>query len=337
MKRLAYLSGLAGLLLLTGLVVQQGWDGMRTAFVHAGWPLLWLAPAHLVPLSCDMRAWRVLLKMVGDVRRAGPLFLLWVACVREAVNRLLPVAGIGGEVVGVRLARLRLADTTAVSATVVVEVLLTIVVQYLSCGLGIVLMMHIAAGASQVWTIAAALLLSLPLPVLLYLLLRHGALFEHMERWAQRLLGPRNRLTLHLDGVRFDAEIRRLLTQPRRLARAFAWQLTGYLTGTFETWFALALLGHPVSVEAAVAIEVLTQVTRQATFIVPAGIGVQEAAVMLFGFLAGIGGDVALSLALAKRMREILLGVPSLLSWQWVETSQLRRARSPGANLSDSP
>jgi hypothetical protein len=38
-----------------------------------------------------------------------------------------------------------------------------------------------------------------------------------------------------------------------------------------------------------------------------------------------VGGDVALSLALVKRMREILIGVPALLSWQWFEARRLRR------------
>jgi hypothetical protein len=41
-----------------------------------------------------------------------------------------------------------------------------------------------------------------------------------------------------------------------------------------------------------------------------------------------VGGEIALSLALIKRVREILFGVPALLSWQWVEARQLRQARA---------
>lgn len=337
MKRAVYLSGLAGLLLLTGLVVHQGWHAMLAAIAHAGWPLLWLVPAHLVPLACDTQAWRALLAPIDRERRAGFLFLLWVAAVREAVARLLPAAGIGGEMVGIRLARLRIPDTTEVSATVIVEVLVTIVVQYLFCGLGIVLMARLATGLGHVWTIVAGLLLSLPLPFLVYWVLRSGAVFERLERWACKLFGAQDRFALRLDGVRLDAEIHRLLTEPLRLARPLAWQFAGYLLGAFETWFALGLLGHPVSVQAAVAIEALTQATRHATFLIPAGLGVQEAAVLLFGYLAGVGGDVALSLALVKRMREILFGVPALLSWQWLEARQWRQVRrTPDPEMSDS-
>jgi putative membrane protein len=337
-KRFAYLSGAAGLLLLTGLVVHEGWSALLQAFRHAGWRLLLLVPAHLVPLALDTQAWRVLLEPVDQARRAGLPFLLWVAAVREAVARLLPAAGIGGELVGIRLTQLRIADTTAVTATVIVEVLITIVVQYLFCGLGIVLMTHIAAGMTQIWTISAGLLLSLPLPVLAYLLLRHGAVFERIEGWARQLFGARNRFALLLDGAKLDAEIHRLFNQPWRLARALAWQFAGYLIGAFETWFALRLLGHPVGMDAAIAIEALTQAARHATFIVPGGLGIQEAAVMLFAYLAGVSSDVALSLALIKRVREILFGVPALLSWQWVEARKLRQTQpAPDSEISGSP
>ena len=323
-KRFVYLSGMAGLLLLTGLIVHEGWPALLQAFAHAGWPLLLLVPAHLLPLALDTQGWRVLLEPVDQARRAGLLFLLWVAAIREAVARLLPAAGIGGEVVGIRLSRLRIADTTAVAATVIVEVLITILVQYLFCGLGILLMAHIAAGTSRAWTISSGLLLSLPLPWLAYLALRHGAVFERMEGWAKRLFGARNRLALRLDGARLDAEIHRLFSQPWRLARALAWQFAGYLIGAFETWFVLRLLGHPVGAGTAVAIEALTQAARHASFIVPGGLGIQEAGIMLFAYLAGVSSEVALSLALIKRVREILFGVPALLSWQYVEARQLR-------------
>jgi putative membrane protein len=323
MKRLAYLGAACGLLLLTGLVVYEGWPAIVAAFQRAGWPLLWLVPFHLVPLSFDTCAWRVLLEPADRAGRASFLFLLWVAAVREAVARLLPSVGIGGEVVGIRLARLRLPDTATVSAAVIVEVLMTIVVLYLFCGLGVALMVRVAAGLSHVWIIATALLLSLPLPLLAYWLLRHGSVFARLQALALRLLGQQHHVALRLEGARVDAEIGAQFEHPRRLVRAIWWQLPGYLLGSFETWYALWLLGHPVGITAAIAIEALTQATRHAAFLVPAGLGVQEAAVVLFGYLAGVGGDVALSLALVKRMRELLFGVPVLLSWQWVEARLL--------------
>ncbi len=326
MKRLALIGGVAGLLLLTALIVYEGLPAIASALGRAGWPLLLLVPLHVIPLAFDTLAWRVLLAPVDRERRAGMLFLLWVAAVREAVARLLPSAGVGGEVVGVRLLRLRVPDTAGIGATIVLEVLVTITVLCLFTALGLLLLASRAAGRAQLAAIAAAALLTLPLPLLLAWLLRRGVLFTQLHRLALHLPGTGHRWALRLDGARLDAEIGRLLVQPRRLLRALGWQLPGYLLGAVETWYALWLLGHPVGAGAAIAIEALTQATRHASFIVPASVGVQEAAVILFGYLAGVGGDVALSLALVKRMRELLFGVPVLLSWQWFEARRLRTA-----------
>jgi putative membrane protein len=338
MSRLAIGGAIAGLLLLSALVAWQGWHEVLRAVEHAGWALLLLLPLRLLTLALDVRAWQILLAPLPETAlrtpAAGPapgfVFLLWVAAVREAVNRLLPAAGVGGEVVGVRLVRTRLPDTAAVAASVIVEVLLTMTVLYLFCGLGVVLMAQIAAGMRQVWVIAASLALSLPLPLLAWWLLRHGAPFQRLERWSVRLLGAHSsRLPAlpDLDGARLDAAVARLFGRHGPLLRALGWQLLSYLLGSLETWYALRLLGHPVDLAAAIAIEALTQAVRHASFLVPAGLGVQEAAVLLFGYLAGVGGEVALSLALVKRMREIVLGLPALLSWHWFEARQFRRTR----------
>jgi putative membrane protein len=323
MRRYALAGVAAGLALLVALVAWQGWQDVVRAFAHAGWPLLLLVPLRVATLVPDAWAWRILLLPLAPARPPGLAFLLWVAGVREAVNRLLPVAGVGGEIVGLRLARTRIPDTAGVAASLVVEVLLTIAVLYLFCGMGVVLMAHIAAGMDEVWVIGAGVLLSLPLPLLAWWLLRHGAAGQRLEHWTVRLLGPR--AAAALDGAALDAALARLSGQHGRLLRALLWQLLGYVAGSIETWYALRLLGHPVDAATAVAIEALTQAVRHAGFLVPAGLGVQEAATLLFGHLAGVGGDVALSLALVKRMREVVLGVPALLSWQGFEAVTVRR------------
>ena len=52
---------------------------------------------------------------------------------------------------------------------------------------------------------------------------------------------------------------------------------------------------------------------------VPAGLGVQEAGLIGFGSILGLPPDAALTLSLVKRLREILFGIPALVSWQWAE------------------
>ncbi|MFP4904947.1 lysylphosphatidylglycerol synthase domain-containing protein, partial [Paraburkholderia sp. BR14261] len=267
-------------------------------------------------------------------KRAPLSFLWWTATVREAVNRLLPVVGVGGELVGIRLARWKVRNASEVTASVIVEVFVTIAVQYAFSALGVVLIVAATgAGGSlrTIATIALALVLTAPLPVLAVLLVRRGGVFHAIERWAAKLLGADNPLMLGIDGKQLDADLDALMSRTGLMFRAFFWQLAGYMLGAFETWWALALLGHPVTVGDALAIEAITQAVRHAAFMVPAGLGVQEVAVVLLAQLFGVSQDVAFSLALVKRMREVVFGVLALLSWQAAEIVRTRRTMRHGA------
>lgn len=326
MKLASAIAGLLGIAILTFLVIHQGLGAIMHVLAQAGFGLLWLVPFHALPLLLDAQGWRVLLVPRDPEGQARLPFLLWVATVREAVNRLLPTANLGGEIIGIRLTKWRLANGSAVAASIIIEVLLTLVNQYIFTAAGIVLLVAHTQATEQTWTILAGLALSLPMPILFGALLRYGKIFERMEKFAEHMLGDRSGLAGLIDGSSLDAEIRGIYSRHGRLLLALLWQLSGYVLGAFETWLALYLLGHPVSVWAAIAVEASTQAVRHLIFIVPAGLGVQEAGLVLFGQIVGIDSNVALSLSLAKRMREVLFGVPALLSWQLLEARRLRRS-----------
>ena len=318
MKWLRFVGWPVGIAILIALTLHLRVGDAIQMIRQAGWALLLLVPLHLLPLLLDAQAWRLLLD-----RRASLSFLLWVATVREAVNRLLPVVGIGGEVIGIRLAQWRVADGSFVSATVIVEVIVTLAVQYAFSAIGIVLIVASAQSSGSWQAIALGLLLSLPLPAAAIVFLRRGGIFHAIERWAGRLFGESHPLLARIDGKRLDADIDALMVRSWLLLRAFLWQLAGYVLGSLEAYVALALLGHPVSIGGAVAIEAITQAARHAAFFVPAGLGVQEASVVLLAQMFGVSHDAALSLAFVKRMREVIFGCLALISWQAAE--MLRR------------
>ncbi len=322
MKLLTALAGLLGLALTAVLIVHQGLGDILHILSQAGWALLWIVPFHALPILLDAAGWRLLLGPRDPQGKAGLPFLFWVATVREAANRLLPVANIGGELIGIRLVVRRGVNGAAVTASVIIEVLLTMIVQYLFTALGLVLILSTRA-APMAWTIFTGLALSLPVPILLGALLRYGSVFERMERAVEKMLGDGAVLNALSGGSGLDEEIRRLYERHAGLLGALLWQLAGYVLGSFEVWLALRLLGHPVGVGASIALEALTQALRHFVFFVPGGLGVQEAGLVLFGQMIGVGNDVALSLSLAKRMRELLFCLPPLLSWQYLEARQL--------------
>jgi putative membrane protein len=324
MKRLSYLAGLLGLAAAIALVVHEGWSTIYSVIDHAGWALLWLLPFHVLPLLLDVVGWRMLLAPSDPERRATIPVLFWIAAIREASNRLLPVANIGGEIIGIRMVMWRGINGAAAAASVIIEVLLTLVNQYLFTALGIVLLIELTQNIGALNLVWTALMASLPLPIVLIVLLRHGKVFSRLESFAKKLLGGRSRLAQLIDGARLDLEIRALYAQPWRLLGACAWQLLGFLVGSFESWLALRLLDYPISAWDAIAIEAVTQALRHIIFVVPAGLGVQEGGLVLFGNIIGLPAEASIALSLVKRMREVAFGVPALISLQWVEARRLQ-------------
>ena len=323
MRAAAYIAGLLGLALLTLLVVHADVPAILGTWKLGGAALLWLVPYRMIYFVLYAIGWRAMLRPFDPDGRARFGYVLWVTVVREAVDRLLPVASLGGGVVGVRLIKWRGLATVPVSATVIVEVLLTLMAVYLFGALAAMILLASGTGANH-WHVLAALALSLPIPIGSLLLARYGSVFQRMQRFLRPLVG----LTGAQAASSLDADLRACLGRVRTLLMAGALEFVALISGAFEIWWALRLFAHPIGAPAAIMLEGLTQAVRHLAFIVPAGLGVQEAALVLFGHTLGISAELALAVSAVKRMREVLCGLPPLLAWQWLEA---RRLRATGA------
>jgi putative membrane protein len=319
MKAAAYIAGLLGLALLTALVIHADVPAMLHTWRLAGAALLWIVPYRLIFFALYAVGWRALLRPFDPGGKARFGYVLWVTTVREAVDRLLPVASVGGSVVGVRLMRWTGLAIAPVSATIIVEILLTLFVLYMFGALATLILLGNGAGGAD-GKVLVVLALSLSIPLGSLLLLRYGAVFARLERF----LGPLVGLARGAVGASLDADLRSCLGRVRTLLLAGALQLVAFISASFEIWWAMRLFEHPISPSSAVMLEGLTQGLRHLAFIVPAGLGVQEAALVLFGHTLGISTELALGVSAVKRAREVLCGIPPLLCWQWLEARRLR-------------
>jgi putative membrane protein len=303
-----------GLGVVLALIAIEGAGTIADLLSRAGWILLLLVPLQLLPLYLDVLGWRMLI-----LTRVRVPMLFLIATVRQAVNRLLPVANVGGEIIGIRLLRQQGLDGTAATASVIIELLLALVAQYFFVALGVMCLFARTDNARVMHALIVGLAACLPPLVLMVVVLRHGQVFLRIEHMAKRLFSR------WLDGqgldhgARLDAKIRETFAARPRIFQALGWQFAGFVVGSSETWLALRWLGHPVSVADALVLESLTQAAKSVFFMVPAALGVQEAGLVGAGLLLGLGSDVALALSLAKRMREVLFGLPALAAWQWME------------------
>lgn len=327
MKLLARIGFVLGIAATVSLIAASGASSIFLLLARAGWWLPWLVPLHALPLSLDVAGWRAL---ITTPRRPHRLF--WIASIREAINRLLPVANIGGEVIGVHLLIRQGVAGPVAAASIVLETMLILVSQYLFAVLGLLCLLNLKGQTPFVSRASLSFALSLPVIVAFALLLKHGSIFSRIEHAATRAFAALSKGSLPFGNWGLlDEAIRNLFGAPHRLLATIFWQLLGLLAGCAETWLVLRWVGHPEPVSAAIALESLSQAARSIFFMVPSGLGIQEAGLIGLGSLIGIQADVAMSLSLAKRLREVLFGLPALVLWQRME------GRNPALSLRDKP
>ncbi|MBN3828551.1 TIGR00374 family protein, partial [Burkholderia sp. Ac-20384] len=170
------------------------------------------------------------------------------------------------------------------------------------------------------------------LAALFYVAQRRG-LFGRGLRLASKLLGPRDWSSLATRADAIDDAVGALYRDRAKVAKTFALSLVGWIVGTAEVWLALHFLGHPVSWLDALLLESVGQAIRGAAFAIPGSLGAQEGGYLLLAPLVGLPPDAALALSLAKRARELALGLPGLLYLHFSERNwQRRRAPQPLAD-----
>lgn len=311
MIRVATLVGLAGLALATALFIWQGVGSVLGAFAAAGLGILWASLFHMLPMALNARAWQILLP-----RRTGAslLFFLGAVWLREAVNGLLPVARIGGEVVSAQLLiRHGMRAATAV-ASLVVDMTVSLLSQFAFTLIGLALLFLRGAEGGLVRDIAFGLVAAVPLVGVLLAFQRAGA-FTLLARLFRALLG--DRFDALVGGAApLDRTVRRLYRRRIAVLFCFLWQIAGWVAGAGEIWLALYFLGSRVSLTEAVAVEAVIQALSSSAFVVPGALGIQEGGFLVVGGLLGITPELSLALALARRARDVIIFVPALILWQ---------------------
>jgi putative membrane protein len=323
MKVSVYIGGLIGLALLVGIAVRANVPAMVHVLHLGGLELLWVIPYRALFFLLYAVGWLALLRPNAAARRAGLGYFFWATAVRDAVDRLLPVASVGGSLVGVRILRWRGIGGAPAAASVIIEIFLTLVVVYLFTAIGLMLLAQYGTGSHEFRRVLTVFLLSLPVPVVALMLLRSGSVLERLKKFMHSFAGES---AVSKGAASLDEEIRASLHRPQGLLIAGILQLAALLSGSLEIWFALRLFDHPIGIGGALVLESMIQAVRHIAFVVPAGLGVQEAGLIIFGQIVGIDSETALAVAMVKRMREVLWGVPFLLSWQWIEGRRLRAA-----------
>jgi len=306
---------------VVALVVWFGAAQIGAEVLRAAWALPPILAIHAATQFLSAIAWR------AATGSSQPELRHWftIRIIRESVNGLLPVAQLGGNLVGIRLLMQRGVAGTAATAGTTIDVTLEALTQLVVTLLGIAVLATLSQDdAWAPWVQASVALMTLGLAG--FLVAQRIAGLRIIE-W---IAGPLSRIFPQFS----MATVRRLFEainerqhQHGMLVRATTLHLLAWVLGIGETWLALEAMGRPTSLAEALVIESLGVAVRNAAFAVPGGLGVQEAGFVLIGGVFGVPPDQAIALSMVKRLRELAFGVPGLLAWQWLESRHLNRRR----------
>ena len=308
-------------------VASIGWGVLGVALVRATryWRRGWLVCAGAAPGSS-----------LTLPRATGLRF------VREGANMLLPLAAVGGDVIGARLLVHAGASGGFAAAVTIVDVMLQAATQLAFTLIGLGLLVWLGGDPAIVQAAAIGVVLAVPALGGFWLVQRQGGQ-RLIEAGLRRLAGGRDwRIFGALDVV--YREMRGLYAAPGGALplRAFAVHLSGWIVGALEIWIALRFMGHPLSFAEALVIESLAQALRGALFVMPGALGVQEGGLIALCAVFGLTAPAALALSLVKRMADVVVGLPGLVAWQVLEGRRLaqrsrgERVGSPGpAHMGD--
>lgn len=330
MKWGAAIGTLAGLALAAWLLVSFGVGDILALLARAGWGIGAVVLFHLVQILFSALAWRAIAGPTVPQPSLGEYMVLrWI---REGVNNLLPVAQIGGEVVAARLLRRRgvpLAQAVAGSVGDLTMEMLT-QIAFTLLGLGLLILLVGESGVSG-YVLGGLGLAAVGAAG--FVAAQWFGLAGWIERGIMKLSGSFGWAPLG-EIVGLDAAIRGIYRHPGRAGRACFHHSVSWLLGGVEVCLALHLLGTDVGLSAGglaegVVIEALGQALKATGFAVPGALGVAEGGYVVVCHLFGLSPEVAIALGLIKRLREVGLGVPALLAWQWQEARPAAKLETP--------
>lgn len=291
-----------------------GWRGFAILYLYqlVLFVLLGTAWYVLLPLSCHARA-RV---------------FIWARMVRDATSDLLPFSHLGGIVLGARAAICRGISQPIALGSMVMDVTTEMLAQIAFTAVGVVILTTYVPHNSMTLSIAISAALGLATIVL------SCAAFVAFQRYgrslATKLISRQfpNAAPITESVAVFVEETYR---RPAKVGLSILFHCGGWVASAISTWIALLLMGVRAHVWPVIAIESLVCAVRSVAFLVPNGLGVQEAAYASIAPLFGIGAEIGLAISVLKRARDIAVGLPILFLWQWSESRSLLAYKSAEA------
>lgn len=317
-KQAGVVAWLGGIAALIGLATWSGLGAVGQAVSSVGWGILLVVLARAVALVVAGLGWWLLFpsKMRPQLRTC-----VLLRFVREATNVLLPLAQVGGDLIGAGLLTLYAVPGALAAASVIVDVLIQAATQFLFAIFGLLALVALEASEALARSAAVGIAIAALMLAGFYLAQRRGGQ-RILRAIVSRLAGDREwRVLGTIDAVYQNLGM--IYAARSNVVASAVVHLGGWAIGVAEVAIVFAFMGHPVGIGEALVIESLLHAVRGAAFAIPSALGAQEGALVVLCAAFGIPPEQAIALSLVKRAADLVLGVPGLLGWQMLEWGRL--------------
>jgi putative membrane protein len=314
-----YLLGLGGAALFTILIVHQGVQDVVRAVATAGWWIAVIVAYHLLPLFLDTFEWTILFP---PEHRLCIRTMYWARWLGESFSNLVPAAQVGGDILRTRLVVLRGASIPVATAAVLVDITVSVFIQTFFTLLGLSLLILVTGQTRLLGPSLAGAPIAMAGVAGFYFVQRFG-LVRLFGAIASRCAKDPKWRSLLGKGGEVSKTLRKVYGRTGAVVACCVVTMASFVIGSGEAWIALHAFGIPAGFEKALILESVGQGVQSALCFIPGALGVREGGYLVVGRMLGISGDVALALALIRRVREIAIGVPGLIAWQFIEGRRL--------------
>ena len=322
LRLFTYVGLVLGLLLLLGLLLWQGALQVLQLLLASGWPLLALPLAWLPNLLPATQAWRQLFR---EEDRPKFHYAMLAILMGRAVNNLLPVATIGGEIAKARLIYIRGCPAKVAAASVIVDKTVQVIALVLWGLAGVACLLSLSLDDQLAWW-AFTGFITLALATAGFIFVQRAGMVGFLAHAGESLLKLESLNGATVSAREVDACVMEIYRARHRFAFAVCLRTLALFIQSAEVWIGCLLLGHPIGVLESVMVKSLTATLSDIAFIIPNAYGVQEGAFIIIGGLAGLPPETALALSLALRIRDLILDPAGLLALHHIEGRRWLRA-----------
>ena len=279
--------------------------------LNAKYKIFYLIIAHIPTLYFDSLAW-IILMMKNKLSTKTAFIITWIS---QTSGKFIPSGNITGEFVRFYLARRNGQKFSEASSTVLMDLFIATFSLFL-IGLAALIFIVFSLKSNLILNQFQYLILAfslISLGTLFFLLIIRKRVISKFLVITKKFefLSKKNIFNL----LRLDISLNKLSHRKWRLLNAVVLRLMGWIAGAFEIYVFFWVIGVDAKITDVIIIESVTAIIRSAAFFIPSAIGVQELAFVIVGELVGYSSIVSFSVAIGRRLREIMVGIPAIITW----------------------